>query len=134
MAGQDWELQGDAESKSPSKEDHGGRMVDKFLKSGEIITAETKLNGVGYETLPHPAHSPEAGFINDLRTLTENCKRKAHITELIKRMVKYYCGRKATFGNSYASFIYGVNIVGYVVGFALTTVSYFKTKYWMDSS
>ncbi|VDO86324.1 unnamed protein product [Heligmosomoides polygyrus] len=38
-------------------------------------------------------------------------------------VVKYYCGRKAAFGNSYASFIYGVNIVGYVVGFALTTVS-----------
>lgn len=49
-------------------------------------------------------------------------------------VVKYYCGRKAAFGNSYASFIYGVNIVGYVVGFALTTVSYLKTKYWMDSS
>ncbi|KAK6031447.1 hypothetical protein OSTOST_02400, partial [Ostertagia ostertagi] len=47
--------------------------------------------------------------------------------------VKYWCGRKAAFGNSYASFIYGVNIVGYIVTFFLISASYFKSRFWMDS-
>ncbi|WKX93692.1 hypothetical protein Q1695_011171 [Nippostrongylus brasiliensis] len=48
--------------------------------------------------------------------------------------VKYWCGRKAAFGNTYASFIYAANIFGYVIGFLLTVISYFKTKLWLSSS
>ncbi|VDM67841.1 unnamed protein product, partial [Strongylus vulgaris] len=47
---------------------------------------------------------------------------------------KYYCGRKAAFGDIYASFVYGMNIVFYLLAFALTLMSYFKSQYWMDTS
>ncbi|RCN37682.1 hypothetical protein ANCCAN_16409, partial [Ancylostoma caninum] len=47
--------------------------------------------------------------------------------------VKYWCGRKAAFGNSYASFVYAMNIVCYLLAFALTMVCYCKSKYWMDT-
>ncbi|EYC01450.1 hypothetical protein Y032_0107g3809 [Ancylostoma ceylanicum] len=47
--------------------------------------------------------------------------------------VKYWCGRKAAFGNSYASFVYGMNIVCYLLAFVLTMICYFKSKYYMDT-
>ncbi|KAL6735925.1 hypothetical protein Aduo_006324 [Ancylostoma duodenale] len=47
--------------------------------------------------------------------------------------VKYWCGRKAAFGNSYASFVYAMNIVCYLLAFMLTMICYFKSKYWMDT-
>ncbi|KAE9412500.1 hypothetical protein Angca_001833, partial [Angiostrongylus cantonensis] len=47
---------------------------------------------------------------------------------------KYWCGRKASFGEFYALFIYSMNIFGYFFNFILTTTSYFKSKYWMNNS
>uniref|UniRef100_A0A0K0D683 G_PROTEIN_RECEP_F1_2 domain-containing protein n=1 Tax=Angiostrongylus cantonensis TaxID=6313 RepID=A0A0K0D683_ANGCA len=45
------------------------------------------------------------------------------------KKAKYWCGRKAAFGDFYGSFIYILNIFGYVCSFMLTTISYFKSKY-----
>ncbi|VDM63735.1 unnamed protein product [Angiostrongylus costaricensis] len=39
---------------------------------------------------------------------------------------KFWCGRKASFGDFYASFIYFMDIFGYIFSFILTTTSYFK--------
>ncbi|KAK6737440.1 hypothetical protein RB195_019877 [Necator americanus] len=47
--------------------------------------------------------------------------------------VKYWCGRKAAFGEFYASFVYGSNILCYLLAFSLTVIAYFKSQYWMDS-
>ncbi|KAF8361338.1 hypothetical protein PRIPAC_88261, partial [Pristionchus pacificus] len=42
--------------------------------------------------------------------------------------VKYYCGRKAAFSNSYGTFIYVTNVVGYAGGFILNCIAYCKVK------
>ncbi|KHJ84098.1 hypothetical protein OESDEN_16192 [Oesophagostomum dentatum] len=46
--------------------------------------------------------------------------------------VKYYCGRKAAFGNSYGTFVYGTNIICYVLAFLLTSASFFRSQYYLD--
>ncbi|CAJ0606975.1 unnamed protein product [Cylicocyclus nassatus] len=48
--------------------------------------------------------------------------------------VKYWCGRKAAFGDTFASFVYGMNIVCYVIAFLLSLISYIKSKYWLNTS
>ncbi|GMR34485.1 hypothetical protein PMAYCL1PPCAC_04680, partial [Pristionchus mayeri] len=42
--------------------------------------------------------------------------------------VKYYCGRKAAFSNSYGTFIYVTNVVGYATGFVLNCIAYCKAR------
>ncbi|KAK6737448.1 hypothetical protein RB195_019881 [Necator americanus] len=48
--------------------------------------------------------------------------------------VKYWCGRKAAFGDFFASFLYASNIVCYLLAFTLTLMAYFKSQYWMDKN
>ncbi|GMT14224.1 hypothetical protein PFISCL1PPCAC_5521, partial [Pristionchus fissidentatus] len=44
------------------------------------------------------------------------------------KKVKYYCGRKAAFSNSYGTFIYVTNVFGYAAGFILNCMAYCKVK------
>ncbi|VDO57693.1 unnamed protein product, partial [Haemonchus placei] len=46
---------------------------------------------------------------------------------------KYWCGRKASFGEIYASFIYVMNIFGYLSGFILGCIAYCKSLYLVES-
>lgn len=40
--------------------------------------------------------------------------------------VKYYCGRKAAFSSIYGTYIYGINVVCYCIGFCCNLAAYLK--------
>ncbi|CAB3405596.1 unnamed protein product [Caenorhabditis bovis] len=45
-----------------------------------------------------------------------------------KKQVIYYCGRKAAFGKDYATFIYIINIFGYLFSFAINCITMIKAS------
>uniref|UniRef100_A0A8R1I346 G_PROTEIN_RECEP_F1_2 domain-containing protein n=1 Tax=Caenorhabditis japonica TaxID=281687 RepID=A0A8R1I346_CAEJA len=49
--------------------------------------------------------------------------RKKH-----RNRVQYYCGRKAAFGNDYATFIYIINIFGYLFSFLINCITMIKAS------